>query len=139
MPVFINTFTNSYFLSLKDSWNLSWISLGIEMKMHLLYSWDYIFTIINSGNKPTNLTVEEQFNKWYCIDRTKMMHAFSKENVCVCVCVCTCMFSNIHLCGSMDCSPPRSSVHGTFQNRLLEWVVICSSRRSLWPRVWTHV
>ena len=33
------------------------------------------------------------------------------------------------LCGSMDCSPPGSSVHGISQARILEWVAISFSRR----------
>ena len=32
------------------------------------------------------------------------------------------------LCDSMDCSPSGSPVHGIFQARILEWVVISSSR-----------
>ena len=28
------------------------------------------------------------------------------------------------LCDLMDCSPPSSSIHGIFQTRILEWVVI---------------
>ena len=32
-----------------------------------------------------------------------------------------------------------SSVHGSFQARILEWVVISSSRGSSQPRGWTHV
>ena len=39
----------------------------------------------------------------------------------------------------MDSSPPGSSVHGIFQARILEWVAISFSRRSSWPRGWTHV
>ena len=35
----------------------------------------------------------------------------------------------------MGCSPPGSSVHGSFQSRILEWVTIVSSRKSSWPRV----
>ena len=34
------------------------------------------------------------------------------------------------LCRLRDCSPPGSSVHGTFQPRILEWVAIPFSRRS---------
>ena len=30
--------------------------------------------------------------------------------------------------------PPGSSVHGIFQPRILEWVIISSSRGSFWPR-----
>ena len=36
-------------------------------------------------------------------------------------------------------SPPGSSVHGIFQARILEWVVISFSRGSSWPRDRTHL
>ena len=39
----------------------------------------------------------------------------------------------------MDCSPPASSVHRISQARILKWVVISFSRRSSWPRDWTHI
>ena len=39
----------------------------------------------------------------------------------------------------MDCSLPRSSIHGIFQARILEWVAISFSRRSSQPRDWTLV
>ena len=38
--------------------------------------------------------------------------------------------SCLALCNPMDCSLPGSSVHGIFQARILEWVVISSSRGS---------
>ena len=37
------------------------------------------------------------------------------------------------LCNPMDCSPPGSSVHGTLQARILEWLAISSSRGSSQP------
>ena len=43
------------------------------------------------------------------------------------------------LCDFMDCYPPSSSVHGTFQARILEWVAMPSSRGSSQPRDWTQV
>ena len=43
------------------------------------------------------------------------------------------------LCDPMDCSLPGSSIHGIFQARILEWVVISFSRGSSWPRDWTQV
>ena len=46
------------------------------------------------------------------------------------VCVCAQSLSHAWLCDPMDCSPLGSSVHGIFQARILEWVTICSSRRS---------
>ena len=39
----------------------------------------------------------------------------------------------------MDCSLPGSSVHGIFQARMLEWVVLPFSRASSWPRDRTWV
>ena len=38
-----------------------------------------------------------------------------------------------------DCSPPRSSVHGISQARILEWVAISSFRGSSWLRDWIYV
>ena len=37
------------------------------------------------------------------------------------------------LCDAMDCSPPSSSVHGTFQAGILERVAMAASRESSWP------
>ena len=42
-------------------------------------------------------------------------------------------------CDPMDCSLPGSSVHGTFQAIVLEWIAISFSRGSSWPRDWTQV
>ena len=39
----------------------------------------------------------------------------------------------------MDCSPPRSSVHGILQARIPEWVAISFSRECSRPRDWTQV
>ena len=39
----------------------------------------------------------------------------------------------------MNCSPSGSSVHGSLQTRILEWVTISFSRGSSWPRNWTRV
>ena len=40
-------------------------------------------------------------------------------------------------CDPMDCTLPGSTVHGILQARILEWIVISSSRRSSQPRDWT--
>ena len=40
---------------------------------------------------------------------------------------------------SMDCSLQGSSIHGTFQGSLLEWVAISFFRRSSQSRDWTQV
>ena len=41
-------------------------------------------------------------------------------------------------CNPMDCSLPGSSVHGIFQAKMLEWVVISFSRALSWTRDQTH-
>ena len=47
--------------------------------------------------------------------------------------------SCLTLCYPMDCDPPGPSVHGIFQVRILEWVTMSSSSRSLQPRDWTCI
>ena len=47
--------------------------------------------------------------------------------------------SCLTLCNPMDCSPPGFSVHRIFQARILEKVVISSSRGSSWPGDRTHI
>ena len=47
--------------------------------------------------------------------------------------------SCLTLCDPMAHRPPRSSVHGILQARILEWVAVSSSRRSSQPRDHTHV
>ena len=42
------------------------------------------------------------------------------------------------LCDPTDCSLLGSSVHRILQARILEWVVMASSRGSSWPRDGTH-
>ena len=44
-----------------------------------------------------------------------------------------------NLCDPVDCSPLGSSVHGIPKARILEWVVICFSRGSSWPRDQTRL
>ena len=62
------------------------------------------------------------------------------RRVCVCVCVSAC----VHACSpslmsdSLQC-PPASSVHGISQARIVEWVVISSSRGSFQTRDQTWV
>ena len=46
--------------------------------------------------------------------------------------------SHVTLCNPMDCSLPGSSIHGIFQARILERVVISFSWRSSRPRHWTQ-
>ena len=57
---------------------------------------------------------------------------------------CLCMHAKslqlcLNLCDLIDTSPPGSSVHGIFPARILEWVVMPSSRGSSGARDQTHV
>ena len=47
--------------------------------------------------------------------------------------------SSLTLCDPVDYSLSGSSVHGILQARILEWVAICFSRGSFWPRNRTWV
>ena len=58
-----------------------------------------------------------------------------QSNVCVRVCAHPCLT----FCDLTDCSPPGSSLHGIFQARILEWVVVFFSRESSQPRGQTQV
>ena len=49
-------------------------------------------------------------------------------------CVCPVAWLGPTLCGPVDCSSWGSFVHGIFQPRILEWVVIFFSRGSRQPR-----
>ena len=50
------------------------------------------------------------------------------------------LLSRVQLfCNPTDCSLPGSSVHGTLQARILEWVASPFSRGSSQPRDWTLV
>ena len=61
------------------------------------------------------------------------MHLYLVVCVCVCVCVLVIQLCPI-LCNLMDCSPPGSSVLGSPQAGILEWVAIPFSRGSSQPR-----
>ena len=47
--------------------------------------------------------------------------------------------SHLTLWRPVDCSPPGSSVHGILQARMLEWIIISTSRGSSQPRDQTCV
>ena len=51
--------------------------------------------------------------------------------MCVALVVQLCL----NLYDPMDCSPSGSSVHGTSQARILEWLAICFSRDLPKPRI----
>ena len=57
------------------------------------------------------------------------------RTLCVCIYMCVLVAQSCPaLCNSMDCNLPGSSVHGLFQARIMEQVVISYSRGSSQPR-----
>ena len=61
------------------------------------------------------------------------------ENVVVFLSFGGCVLSHFILCDPVDCSLPGSPVLGILQARILEWVVMPSSRGSSQPRDQTHI
>ena len=57
---------------------------------------------------------------------SKDLDKSSSYEMCACLVVQSCSI----LCDPLDCSPPESSVHGSFQARMLEWVAVSFSRGS---------
>ena len=98
--------------------------LGITQQSHYLsvywptYQPTYILIIYSYRFKKTTTTIVLNAEKW-------------KESEVTQSCPT--------LCDPMDCSLPGLSVHGIFQGRVLEWVVISFSRGSSSPRDWTQV
>ena len=68
---------------------------------------------------------------WYCHDYIPGLAQYESESEVAQSCPT--------LCDPMNCSLPGSSVHGTFQARVLEWIAISFSRGSSQPRDWTRV
>ena len=80
----------------------------------------YMLTISWGATKTENKS-EKQVGKARCVC----------TYMCVFVCVCVCAQSGLTL---QPEGPPGSSVHGIFQARILEWVVISYSRGASQPR-----
>ena len=59
--------------------------------------------------------------------RSCYSHQLSILHLVVCVHMLVKSLSRVRLCEPMDCSLPRSSVHGIFQARVLEWAAISFS------------
>ena len=75
---------------------------------------------------------QTQLSNW---TTTLILFLLPDDITVVCVCVHA---KSLHSCPALwdttDCSLPGSSVHGTFQARILQWIAISFSRGSSWPR-----
>jgi len=110
-------------------------ALTYNQKSPFKWAWVYIHRnlyIPKQTNKQKHecRILFELFSGW--------LHSQEKENKCNSS-LCLVTQSCLTLCDPKDCSLPGSSVYGLFLVRLLEWVVILSSRRSSQPRDWTCI
>ena len=102
-----------------------------------IYSHSLIHLFIHSLNSRVcwpSYGYLQQIQSWDLVSVLKEGPVCS-PNMLLCLVTQSCLT----FCNPLNCSPPGSSVHGTFQARILEWVAISSSRRSFWPRDWTQV
>ena len=119
-----------YFIPLCD-----WITIQCMAIPHLVYPFTcwwllvcfYFLALMTSGAVNIREQVfvcthifnpPEEWNRWH---------------------VCGCAQSRLTLCDPVDCSPPVSSVHGLFQTRKLEQVVISYSKGTYRSRDRVHV
>ena len=88
----------------------------------------------NANYKHWNKIILSPFNSKLALSVCK--DPFSYVHVCK---LSVALFFMSILCDAMVCSLPVSSVHGILQARILEWVVMPSSRGSSQPKNWTQV
>ena len=89
----------------------------------------------------------QNFKQWSLSIRTLIIMIWNNEHmlgiVLICVCVrahpFTCAQSCLTLIVTLWTNPPDSSVHGSFQASIMEWVAISHSKGSCQPRDWTYV
>ena len=98
------------------------------------FFWRICYWIGRSGTKPETLKSFGATLAWLAC------HTVSADFI-----GSACMLSGfIHaryptLCDPMDHSPQGPIVYGVLQERILEWVMVPSSRGSSQPRDWTHI
>ena len=86
-------------------------------------------TTISPGytNSAPSSPVQQSSSKIWCIQKNANLDSFKGM-------IARLLQPCLTLCDPMACSLPRSSVQGILQARILEWVVISSSRGSSPPR-----
>ena len=108
-----------------------------ELKLRWSKTWNHVFwiQIQNPFYGQENWKMHAQKHIWERITVWEIM----KNGSCCCLVSKLCLT----LCDPMDCNPPGSSVHGTLQAEMLDWVAISFSRGifptqglSLWLLNW---
>ena len=88
------------------------------LQFHFLHSWEELKKKRNESNK----------NR---VEMVTPKRIISQRMPVLIVCVCAKLLQTcLILCHPMNCSPPGSTVHGTLQARILEWVAMPSPRVS---------
>ena len=111
---------NHHFLSLdvniSELKNLSWIKIKVFNNFFYMYIKKSFMRLPwwSSGCDSGFPLQWAQVQPLICRLRSYMLHVLVAQSCPT-------------LCDPMDCSPPGSSVHGTFQARILEWFAISSS------------
>ena len=70
----------------------------------------------------------------HLVQLSRLLLLSAPKVLCICPIEDLCAQLCLTLCNPLDCSPPGSFVHGIFQARILEWVVISSCRGFSQPR-----
>ena len=109
-------------------WYLPWILISV---ISLLRAYHCIIMKISSLTKLAHLSLKSAF----CNLAIAIAALIVRIHIRACL---LSHFSHVQLF-AVDCNQPGSSVHGILQARILEWIAIPSSRRSSWPRDWTHI
>ena len=82
-----------------------------------------------SSSSPFHLAYVFQFFCLFLLFFLKLLSSVVEKLLYTYMCLCSVMSDSV----SMNSSPPRFSVHGIFQARILQWVAISFSRGSFRP------
>ena len=115
-----------------------------ENKSVLFSSSQFVVICYNTNRKFNEMVyVENQkdFDTKYSREGMIFKMSEHKNNIQNALKFRCCLVANLRpaLCNPMDCSPPSSSVHGSAEARILDWVVISFSRGFFPPRYQTQV
>ena len=99
---------------------LEWVAISFSRGFS--QPWDWTRVIMGYFNKTKMvqpvLSLPFPLLRWTC---------FPPPYLIIPMCMCSVAQLCLTFCSPMDCRPPGSSVHGIFQERILEWVAISNS------------
>ena len=128
--IFLSTRVSSNKSALPIRWPNYW-SFSFSVNSSNEYSWftsfrtDWFYLLAEEGTLRQKLVRTNQVQD----GRSQLPEDLETHHTLLVIC-CFVAKLCLTLCDPMDCSPPGSSVHGTLQARILEWVAFPRSRRS---------